>query len=453
MKKILLIDDEPGIRETLGVMLELEGFNVTPIDNAKDALRLTEISNEFNFVICDMKMPEMDGISFLKEFKKQDKDAIVIMISAYGSVDSSIKAVKEGADDYISKPIKIDELILRMRMAEEKLKLKKDNIALKKVLKNDRSFENIVYGSKKMEEVIDLASKAALYNTTVLITGESGTGKEVIAQAIHHNSERRDKAFVAVNCAAIPETLLESELFGYAKGAFSGAANSKEGLIENANGGSLFLDEIGDIPINLQTKLLRFLQEGEVRRLGETKTINVDVRIITATNSDLETAVNEGTFRSDLFYRINVLNIDIPPLRERKDDIPLLIKHFIDIFNMKFDKQIEGFSPQILTRIMEYPWHGNVRELENTIERSVILSDNNIINDVDLPGVKSNSSFELDYWYETFPMDKAKQKVEQAYIERALRDTGGNRTKAAKLLGISRRNLLYKLKDFEENEE
>lgn len=453
MKKILLIDDEPGIRETLGVMLELEGFNVTSSDNAKDALRLTEISNEFNFIICDMKMPEMDGISFLKEYKKLNKDAIVIMISAYGSVDSSIKAVKEGADDYISKPIKIDELILRMRMAEEKFKLKKDNIALKKVLKNDGSFENIVYASKKMEEVIELASKAAQYNTTVLITGESGTGKEVIAQAIHRNSQRKDKRFVAVNCAAIPETLLESELFGYAKGAFSGAEKSKEGLIENADAGTLFLDEIGDIPLNLQTKLLRFIQEGEVRRLGETKMTNVDVRIITATNSDLETAVTEGTFRSDLFYRINVLQIVIPPLRERKDDIPHLIKHFIDIFNMKFDKQVEGFSTHALNQIMEYPWHGNVRELENTIERSVILADSNIISNVDLPGVKSDNSFELDYWYESFSMDKAKQKVEQAYIERALKDTGGNRTKAAKLLGISRRNLLYKLKDFEENEE
>ncbi|MGH7885081.1 MAG: sigma-54-dependent transcriptional regulator [Thermodesulfobacteriota bacterium] len=449
MKKILLIDDEPGIRETLGVLLELEGYNVTLSESAKDALQLTEISNEFNYVICDMKMPEMDGISFLKEFKKQKRDAIVIMISAYGSIDSSIRAVKEGADDYISKPIKIDELVLRMKMAEEKYKLKKDNLTLKKVLKSESSFETIISASKKMEDVKELASKAALYKTTVLITGESGTGKEIIAKAIHNNSDRKNKSFVAVNCAAIPDTLLESELFGYVKGAFSGASNSKEGLIENANEGTLFLDEIGDFPIHLQTKLLRFLQEGEVRKLGETKTINVDVRIIAATNSDLETAVNEGKFRTDLFYRINVLQIVIPPLRERKEDIPHLINYFMDIFNIKFDKQVKGFSPQVFNSMIEYPWFGNVRELENTIERSVILADSDVINKIDLPGLKSDSSFELDYWFETFTMDKAKLKIEEAYIKRALKNTGGNRTKAAKLLGISRRNLLYKLKDFE----
>ncbi|NIP31134.1 MAG: response regulator, partial [Candidatus Dadabacteria bacterium] len=407
--------------------------------------------DDFNFIICDMKMPEMDGFTFLKEYRKTNKNTVVIMISAYGDIDSSIKAVKEGADDYISKPVKTDELILRMKMAEEKYKLKKDNQTLKRVLTKEDNFENIIFVSREMDRVKDLALKSAQYNTTVLIMGESGTGKELIAKSIHNNSKRKDGPFIAVNCSAIPDTLLESELFGYEKGAFSGATTSKKGLFELANNGTLLLDEIGDFPTQLQTKLLRFLQEGEIRKLGDTKTIKLDVRILTATNADLEADVNENKFRSDLYYRINVLQIYIPPLRERKEDIPHLINHFINIFNLKFDKNVKGFSSEALNKLLDYPWYGNVRELENTIERSVILADSDIIESVELSKFNDKSSLDLDFWFDTYTMDKAKQKVEKAYIERALDRTKGNRTKAAELLNISRRNLLYKLKEFEIN--
>ncbi len=448
MPKVLLIDDEEGIRESLSIMLQIEGFETVALPDAVKALQLIDSGSYFDFIISDIKMPYMDGIEFLREVRKRELESIVIMITAYGNIETPVDAIKAGADDYIRKPVKTDELILRMKMAEEKNKLKKDNRALRLELGKADGYDDIISVSKAMKEIKDLALKASQYNTTVLITGESGTGKELIAKCIHKNSNRCDNNFVAVNCAAIPDTLLESELFGYIKGAFTGANESKIGLIENANDGTLFLDEIGDFPTHLQTKLLRVLQEQEVRRIGENKEKKINLRVIAASNSDLEEEVRTGTFRSDLYYRLNVLPIHIPSLRARKEDIPHLVDHFITKYNKKLDRNVKGLGKEASNKIMEYPWYGNVRELENTIERSMIMTDTDIIEDIDLPDVQNKRSLPIDTWVEELSLDEAKGRIEQAYIEDALEKTNGNRTKAAELLGISRRNLLYKLKEY-----
>lgn len=448
MPKVLLIDDEEGIRESLSIMLQIEGFETVALPDAVKALKLIDSGSYFDFIISDIKMPYMDGIEFLREVRKRELESIVIMITAYGNIETPVDAIKSGADDYIRKPVKTDELILRMKMAEEKNKLKKDNRALRLELGKADGYDDIISVSKAMKEIKDLALKASQYNTTVLITGESGTGKELIAKSIHKNSNRCDNNFVAVNCAAIPDTLLESELFGYIKGAFTGANESKIGLIENADEGTLFLDEIGDFPTHLQTKLLRVLQEQEVRRIGENKEKKINLRVIAASNSDLEEEVRTGTFRSDLYYRLNVLPIHIPSLRARREDIPHLVDHFITKYNKKLDRNVKGLGKEASNKIMEYPWYGNVRELENTIERSMIMTDTDIIEDIDLPDVQNKRSFPIDTWVEELSLDEAKGRIEKAYIEDALEKTNGNRTKAAELLGISRRNLLYKLKEY-----
>lgn len=448
MPKVLLIDDEEGIRESLSIMLQIEGFETVALPDAVKALKLIDSGSYFDFIISDIKMPYMDGIEFLREVRKRELDSIVIMITAYGNIETPVDAIKAGADDYIRKPVKTDELILRMKMAEEKNKLKKDNRALRLELGKAAGYDDIISVSKSMKEIKDLALKASQYNTTVLITGESGTGKELIAKCIHKNSNRSDNNFVAVNCAAIPDTLLESELFGYIKGAFSGANESKIGLIESADDGTLFLDEIGDFPTHLQPKLLRVLQEQEVRRLGENKEKKINLRVIAASNSNLAEEVRTGTFRSDLYYRLNVLPIHIPSLRTRKEDIPPLVDHFITKYNKKFDHNVKGLGKEASNKIMEYPWYGNVRELENTIERSMIMTDTDIIEDIDLPDVQNKRTLPIDTWVEELSLDEAKDRIEKAYIEDALKKTNGNRTKAAELLGISRRNLLYKLKEY-----
>jgi len=448
MPKVLLIDDEEGIRESLSIMLQIEGFETVALPDAVKALKLIDSGPYFDFIISDIKMPYMDGIEFLREVRKRELESIVIMITAYGNIETPVDAIKSGADDYIRKPVKTDELILRMKMAEEKNKLKKDNRALRLELGKAAGYDGIISVSKSMKEIKDLALKASQYNTTVLITGESGTGKELIAKFIHKNSNRCDNNFVAVNCAAIPDTLLESELFGYIKGAFTGANESKIGLIENADDGTIFLDEIGDFPTYLQTKLLRVLQEQEVRRIGENKEKKINVRVIAASNSDLEEEVRTGTFRSDLYYRLNVLPIHIPSLRARKEDIPPLVDYFITKYNKKLGHNVNGLGKEASNKIMEYPWYGNVRELENTIERSMIMTDTDIIEDIDLPDVQNKRNLPIDTWVEELSLVEAKGRIEKAYIEDALEKTNGNRTKAAELLGISRRNLLYKLKEY-----
>jgi len=449
--KVLIIDDEEGVRKTLSLNLGMEGYEVESVEGADTALNLIDSGKNYDFIISDIRMPGTDGLQFLKEIKGRDLGSIVIMISAYGTVETSIEAIKCGASDYVNKPINTDELFLRMRMAEERERLRRQNLLLRKALGKDDGFEAIVFVSDKMGRVLDFAKRVSEYKTTVLITGESGTGKELIAHAIHARSPRKDGAFVAINCSAIPESLLESELFGYVKGAFSGASQSKRGLFEEANGGTLFLDEIGEFPIHLQSKLLRVLQEEEIRRLGDTKTIKVDVRIIAATSRDLNEDVKQGSFRGDLFYRLNVLPIHIPPLRERKDDIPILVDYFIKKYNGKLNRFVKGVSQQAMSELLQYPWYGNIRELENVVERAMILCDSNSLDRVNF-NLKDNN-IQGDAWFDSLSLDKAWQKLEKAYIEKALLESGGNRTQAAKLLGLSRRSLLYKLKQYGYSEE
>ncbi len=428
MSTVLIVDDEPGVRESMSLILKIEGYKVDTVRDAVNALKVIDSGKKYDFIVCDMKMPVMDGLEFLTEFKNREKDSIVIMISAYGTIDSSIKAIKYGASDYISKPVNIDELILRMKMSEERKKLRKENVALKKELRKEFGFEDIIYKDEKMKRIIELASKVSDYKTTVLITGESGTGKELIARSIHTNSSRKNKPFVALNCAAIPENLLESELFGYDAGAFSGANKSKPGLFEEADGGTLFLDEIGEFPLILQPKLLRALQDEEIRRLGGTKTKKIDVRILVATSKDL------------------VRQIEIPPLRERKDDIPVLVDYFIEKFNEKLGSNVKGVTKKVLNKIIANTWHGNVRELENIIEKSMILTDREIIDEIEL--IKRDELIDPKIWMDSMKLDEALSKLEKLYIEKALSDNDGNRTRAAENLGISRRGLLYKIKEY-----
>lgn len=450
MQRILVIDDEKGIRDSLALILRMEGYEAEAVDNAKTGLGLIDGGGRYDFIICDLKLPGMSGMEFLKEIRERDHASIVIMISAYGTVESSIEAIKKGADDYINKPINPEELILRMRMARERQLLKVKNTHLRREIGTEGNFNDIVYSSNKMDEVVKLAEKASQFKTSVLISGDSGTGKELIAKAIHNTSRRKDAPFIAINCAAIPETLLESELFGYVKGAFSGAHSSKRGLLEEAHGGTLFLDEIGEFPPQLQPKLLRVLQEEEIRRLGDTKFIKTDVRVVAATSRDLNRETKEGRFRNDLYYRLNVFPIAIPPLRERVEDIPQLVRHFIDKYNMELNHRIKDVTPEIMTELIHYEWPGNVRELENAIERAMILCDTEYIGNIDLGASDSKTIFNPKNWIGTIPYDEARKRIERAYIEKALQETSGNRTKAAKVLGISRRSLLYKLKEHEE---
>ena len=450
-QKILVVDDEKGIRESLKVILELEGYEVKSAPAADRALELVQNNGVFDFIICDLRLPGRNGIELLKEIRETGVSSVVIMISAYGTIDNSIEAIKSGADDYINKPINSEELILRMRMAKERKELQIENKNLKKELGYMGEFKEIVYSSEVMAGVLELSMKASQFKTTVLITGESGTGKDLIARTIHNRSSRKNSPFVAVNCAAIPETLIESELFGYVKGAFSGASSDKTGLIEEAEKGTLFLDEIGEIPLSLQPKLLRVLQEEELRRLGDTKTKKVDLRVIAATSLDIQQSAKEGGFREDLFYRLSVFPIHIPPLRERKDEIPLLVSHFITKYNQKLGRSVKDVTPEVMESLMHYEWFGNIRELENVIERAMILSDTEYIGDVELNNGAVKDNVRIDTWLSSLSFEEAKQKIERKYIERALNETGGNRTKAAKLLGISRRSLIYKLKEYQEH--
>jgi two-component system response regulator AtoC len=387
----------------------------------------------------------------LREIKKTGIEASVIMMSAYGTVDTAIEAMKLGAYDYISKPFKPDEIVLTLRKAEEREQLRKENQLLRKEVGKEYSFENIVSKNEKMQKIFDVIKKVSQYKSTVLITGESGTGKELVARALHYNSDRSQEPFIAVNCGAIPENLLESELFGHAKGAFTDAIRTKKGLFEEADGGTLFLDEIGELPGQLQVKLLRVLQDGEIRRIGESKPIQIDVRIVAATVKDLSKEVNEGRFREDLFYRLNVLPIHIPPLRDRKEDVPLLIQHFIGKYNQAMNKNVRDVDHKAMDTLMNYKWFGNVRELENTVERAIVLSEKNSIELENLPIEIQNFKEELQLEVladEEYSIKKASKSLEINLIKKALRRAKGNHTHAARILEISHRALLYKIKEY-----
>jgi two-component system response regulator AtoC len=451
-RRLLVIDDESNMRHMLAAMLKNSGYSVDTASEGLEGMKMLERSS-YDFILCDIKMPKMDGMMFLKTAGDLVEHSTVIMMSAYGTVETAIEAMKLGAYDYISKPFKSDEVTLTLKKAEERERLKKENSFLRERIRNiqaDSRFDRMVGQSKAMQAVFELAKKVARHNTTVLITGESGTGKELIARGIHFYSERAGGRLVPVNCGGIPENLLESEMFGYKKGAFTGADRDKAGLFETAEGGTLFLDEIGELPQSLQVKLLRVLQESEVRPVGDPKTHKVDVRVITATAKNLETEMQKGTFREDLFYRLNVMQIHLPSLRERTEDIPALCQLFIERFNGELKKNIASITPAAMSLIMKHPWPGNVRELENVIQRAVVLAEQDVLLPEHLPGsiVTGLECGHLDTICEGFSLKEAQRRLEKKLIVKALTETGGNRSRAARLLEISHPSLLSKIKTY-----
>ncbi len=448
-KRILIVDDEESMRHMLSIMLKKEGYEVEAAANGRLALEALA-KGGFDAVLCDIRMPEMDGVGFLKALDHRAQELTVIMMSAFGTIDTAIEAMKLGAYDYISKPFKSDEILLTLRKGEERERLRRDNARLLSEVQQVYSYDSIIGKSAPMQEVFKTLQKVAGYKSTVLLMGESGTGKELLARAVHYNSPRRDRPFVAVNCGAIPENLLESELFGHLKGAFTDASRNKKGLFEEAHEGTLFLDEIGELPFALQVKLLRVLQEEEIRRVGDVKAIKIDVRVIAATVKDLEKEVKAGRFREDLYYRLNVLPLHVPPLRARKDDIPVLVDHFIKKYNARLEMKVSGVTPEAMAFLMEYDWPGNVRELENAIERAIVLTDATHIQVANLPPAVRDfqSKSRLELLKDEYSIKKTSRILEEELIRKALAKTHGNRTHAAKLLEISHRALLYKIAEY-----
>ncbi|MFV1951357.1 MAG: sigma-54-dependent transcriptional regulator [Nitrospinota bacterium] len=451
MSKILVVDDEKGMRDFLSIMLKKEGYEVITADGGAEAIDLVK-DNSFDLVITDIKMPRLDGLTVLSVTGERDPHIPVIMITAFASTETAVEAMKKGAYDYITKPFKIDEIKLIVKKALEKKKLEEENIYLKEELKEKYQFSNIIGKSEKMMKVYDLIRKVADSKSAILISGESGTGKELVARAIHYNSNRRDMPFVSVNCGAMPENLLESELFGHEKGAFTDAYRDKKGLFEIANGGTFFLDEIGESPLSIQVKLLRVLQEMEFKKVGGTKDIKVDVRIIAAANKNLQEAVAKGRFREDLFYRLHVIPIDLPPLRERREDIPILVDYFIGKFNKSGNKNIRGISHNALRILENYDWQGNVRELENVIERAIVLETSDIIRLENLSDEiinKATRKKDITTGFfseeEVVDLEETLEKVEKDLLRIALKKTGGAMNKAAKLLNLSFRSMRYRL--------
>jgi two-component system response regulator AtoC len=453
LKTILIIDDEANMRQMLSTLLAKHGYTVDIAADGAEGLARIE-AHGYEYVLCDLKMPVMDGMTFLARLQECRHEATVIMMSAYGTVDQAIETVKQGAYDYISKPFKVEEILLVLRKAEERERLRRENVMLKQRLDGidgQRCFGGMVGKSKAMQDVFGLAEKVARYSSTVLITGESGTGKELVARGIHRAGKGQGAPFVAVNCGGIPENLLESEFFGYVRGAFTGAEKDKKGLFEEADQGTLFLDEIGELPLDLQVKLLRVLQEQEVRRVGAVKSQAVNVRVLAATNRDLAALVSEGNFREDLFYRLNVINVHIPPLRRHAEDIPHLCRFLLDKFVVRLGIEVQGIAPAAMDLLMQYQWPGNVRELENILERALILTDKDIILPEHLPeqfGAKCEHRRIEDY-FATYSLKKAKVIMEKSLITRAMEAAGGNKSKAALLLELSYPALLGKLKEYE----
>ena len=440
MRKILVVDDEPNIRKMLMRVLSSEGFTVKEAVNGLEALKKIEEEN-YSLVLLDLKVPGLNGIETLEKIREYDKDLPVIMMSAYGSIPEAVEAMKKGAIDYLIKPFDIEELKIIVERAIQQYELKVENIYYREEEEKRFNFEEIIGKSKAINGVLEMIKNVSSTPATVLITGESGTGKELIARAIHKNSLRRESPFVVVNCAAFSLNLLESELFGHEKGAFTGAISQRIGRFEMAQGGTIFLDEIGEIDLSIQTKLLRVLQEKEFERVGSSKSIKVDARILAATNKDLKKEVKEGRFREDLFYRINVFNIEAPPLRERKEDIPLLVEHFIKKYNRILNRKVKGVSVEAINLLLDYDFPGNIRELENIIERSIIMAKSEIID-------------ESYFGFIREPEEKTKkegnlQEAEKELIIKYLIQNKGNRTKTAELLGISRRNLQNKIKQYQ----
>ncbi|MBN2194494.1 MAG: sigma-54-dependent Fis family transcriptional regulator [Polyangiaceae bacterium] len=450
MRRVLVVDDEENLRVVLRTLLRRHGYEVETAASGEEALALVDAFGP-DYVLTDVRMPRMGGLDLLATLRAKHNDATVIVMSAYGNLDLAIEAMKAGAYDYVQKPFKADEVVLALRKAEERESLRRENRALREEIRKENRFEDILAKSAQMQEVFRTIAKVADYKTTVLITGESGVGKELVARALHRRSARGGGRFVAVNCGAIPENLLESELFGHRKGAFTDAVQDRRGLFEEASGGSLFLDEIGELPLGLQVKLLRVLEDERIRRLGDARDIQVDVRIIAATHRDLANETKAGRFREDLFYRLNVLPIHVPPLRERREDIPLLVDHFVHRNNGRLGTAIRGLDAEARRLLYEYSWPGNVRELENTVERAMVLTEGDLVTAVDLPERvrEARDPVQMQLASGELSVKKTSRIIEEILIRRALTKTKGNRTRAAELLEISHRALLYKLKDYQ----
>ncbi len=449
MRRVLVVDDEENIRLVLRTLLRKHGYEVEIAESGEAALTMVDSFGP-DVILTDVKMPKMGGLDLLATLRAKQVAATVIVMSAYGNIDLALEAMKAGAYDYVSKPFKQDEIVLALRKAEERESLRRENRALKEQIRHENQYESILAKSPQMEEIFRTITKIAEFKTTVLIMGESGVGKELVAKAIHGRSNRKANPFVAINCGAIPENLLESELFGHRKGAFTDANADRRGLFEEASGGTLFLDEIGELPLNLQVKLLRALQEETIRRLGDTKDVKIDTRIIAASHRDLGAEAKAGRFREDLYYRINVLPIFIPPLRARREDINLLIDHFVARNNARLGTHIRGLASDARKLLLEYAWPGNVRELENTIERAMVLADGDILQVTDLPERIRDAldPVQVQLASGELSIKKTTFAIEEILIRRALTKTKGNRTRAAEVLEISHRALLYKIKDY-----
>ncbi|MBX6362732.1 MAG: sigma-54-dependent Fis family transcriptional regulator [Gemmatimonadetes bacterium] len=447
--KVLIIDDEPGLRQTVSLILGEEGFEAQTAADGEEGLNRA-FEQQPDIILCDARMPRLTGLEFVERYTARGGNALVIVMTAYGSTELAIEAMRKGAYDYLPKPFSPEQLILTLRKAVEREALRREITRLREEVSIDRRYGQIIAKSPAMTKVLETAAKVAKHPSSVLITGESGTGKELIARLIHAESDRAAAPFVPVNCGAIPENLLESELFGYVRGAFTGADRDKPGLFEAANGGTVFLDEIAEMPMSLQVKLLRTLQEREVRRLGDTRTRPIDVRLISATNRDFTEEIRQNRFRQDLYYRIAVVPIHLVPLRQRREEIPLLVAHFIETYNRKLRLSVKGVESDAMRKLLEYPWPGNVRELENTIERAMVLAESPKLTVADLPPHIHAPVAMVDT---TLPDDELSVKkhgaiLERRLIQRALERTGGNKTRAADLLELSSRALLYKIREY-----
>lgn len=443
--RVLIVDDDLEMCRLLSEVLQEEGFAVTTLGSSLEAFRMLR-REEFDVMITDLKMKGLKGLDLLEEANKVAPLMPVIIITAFGTIESAIQAMKMGAFDYLTKPFQMDELVLTVKKGIENRLLKKEVLRLRKEVESRYDFHRLIGKSPPMQKIYDLIERISDISCNVLIMGESGTGKELVAKAIHYSGRRKEGPFVAVNCAAIPETLLESELFGYKKGAFTDARSDKKGLLFEANEGTLFLDEVTEMSLSLQAKLLRVIEEREVRPLGDTASYPIDVRIISTSNRDIESSIKQGQFREDLYYRLKVIDITMPPLRDRKEDIPLLIHHFIQKFSKELQKPVSGVSEEALNLLLHYPWPGNVRELENVIQRAITLSRHEFILPEDLPG--SLAPKFKDQIIEKGVMEKLTlDQLEKEYIRRVLIETGGNKSKAAEILGLDRKTLYRKLQE------
>ena len=454
MEKILVVDDEQSLREVLSIMLKRTGYAVTSVVDGEEAIELLN-RDMFDLVITDLRMPKIDGMEVLRAAKSASPETVVLIITAFASADSAVEAMKQGAYDYLTKPFQVDEVQLIVRNALEKRRLTTENILLKREMASQSSFSQLVGQSDAMQKVFDVVRKVADSKSNVLIYGESGTGKELVARVIHYNCSRNALPFVAVNCSAVPETLLESELFGHMKGSFTGAISNKAGLFEVANGGTIFLDEIGDTTPTIQVKLLRVIQEREFRRVGGNQDIKVDVRIVAATNKDLEKAIVDGSFRKDLYYRLDVIPIRLPPLRMRSGDIPLLVNHFLARFSRESGKPLPVLNPEAMCVLLGHEWRGNVRELENLIERVVAFSVGAAVTDTDVQGwlhqslsAQPQQGVPLELTDDGVDLEGLVNGIEKDLLLKALERSKWVKKKAARLLRLNTRSFRYRLEKY-----